>query len=176
MVRRDTTLPREVLSKYMNNYFVETGTSEGSGVQLALDLGFKNIISIEIDPELQNKNVERFGDRAKLITGDSLSELRKITPTLIDPATFWLDSHYEKRGPMGIKECPLYEELVAIKLSKINTHTIMIDDVRMFGKSKWGTGILKDRIIQLLRSINRKYLFTYEDSPMAKGDILVAHV
>ena len=38
-----TTLSKEVLSKYLNPYFLETGTANADCVRLALEVGFKKI-------------------------------------------------------------------------------------------------------------------------------------
>ena len=53
-----TTLPKEVLTKYLNQYFVETGTANGDCVRLALETGFKKVFSIELDENLQNENIK----------------------------------------------------------------------------------------------------------------------
>ena len=42
------SLKKEILEKYPNKYFVETGTHIGNSVQLALDCGFEKIITMEI--------------------------------------------------------------------------------------------------------------------------------
>jgi len=169
---RPTTLKR----LHPNEAFVETGTSEGSGVRLALDTGFNHIYSIEIDENLQNINRERFKcyPIVNLITGDSSIELAKLIPKLHYQTTFLLDAHYERRGPVGAKECPLYEELLAILTSPIRTHTIMIDDMRMIGR-KWGKNIVKDGLIDLIKRINNDYIISFEDNTMANDDVLVAH-
>lgn len=174
---RKTTLTKDVLHKYISDIFVETGTADGACVQLAIDLGFKTIYSIEIDENLQEKNRIYFTQHKNVIlkTGDSIFELSKIIPNLNTKTTFWLDAHFEGKGIKGIKECPLYEELSAINLSNIKNHNILIDDLRVFGKSKWGTGLIVDKIIQLIKNINPKYKIIYEDNLMAKNDILVAY-
>ena len=125
-----TTLTQEVLSKYKNPYFLETGTANGESVKLALSQGFEKIFSIEIDSILQQQNKKFFEtllneQKMELITGDSLIELKKIVPRLDKPTTFWLDAHVDG-GPSGIKKCPLGGELVAIAISNIKTHTMGI--------------------------------------------------
>lgn len=46
------TLTREVLEKYHNSSFVETGTYHGGGIELALKLAFDDVRSVEF---LQNR-------------------------------------------------------------------------------------------------------------------------
>ena len=171
-----TTLPREVLLKYLNPYFLETGTADADCVRLALEVGFEKIYSIELDSTLQDQNIIKYQSqisegKVKLINGDSLLELNSIIPELDKPTTFWLDAHVDF-GPMGIKKCPLYEELLAIKKSPIKTHTILIDDMRILG-GHWGEGISIDELKNKLLEINPYYKFTLEDG-FAPKDILVA--
>ena len=55
-----TTLRQNVLSNYLNSYFVETGTSHGEGLQVALNLPFEKYFSVELNEELQNSNKLKF--------------------------------------------------------------------------------------------------------------------
>ena len=43
------SLSKEVLEKYPNKYFIETGTHIGNSVRLALDSGIEKIITMEIN-------------------------------------------------------------------------------------------------------------------------------
>ena len=45
---------KEIFQKYINNYFIETGSYLGDGIQQAIDAGFKNIISIELSDKYFN--------------------------------------------------------------------------------------------------------------------------
>lgn len=167
-----TTLLQEVLIKYVNPIFVETGTCNGGGVSAAIHAGFGRIYSIEISQEKQLKNAERFRGikGVTLITGDSSEELVRLLPHIDAPATFWLDAHFERNKP----KCPLYDELDAIASHPIKTHTIMIDDMRVIGKEVWGKKVSKDLIIEKLLVINKEYRISFEDNTMAENDIMVA--
>lgn len=174
-----TTLSKEVLLKYLNPYFLETGTANGDCVRLALEVGFEKIFSIELDETLQKENICNYQSfinegKVNLIIGDSLWELIDIIPKLDKSTTFWLDAHVDF-GPMGTKRCPLYEELSAIKMSNIKTHTILIDDMRMLGHW-WGEGIDIDGLKNKILEINPNYKFTFEDNGCAPNDILVAYL
>jgi hypothetical protein len=173
-----TTLSKEVLLKYLNPYFLETGTANGDCVKLALEVGFEKIFSIELDELLQNENIQKYQffineGKINLVTGDSLWEMSNIIPSLDKPTTFWLDAHQDF-GPKGTKRCPLYEELSAIKYSNIKTHTILIDDMRMLGQW-WGEGISIDELKNKILEINPNYKFIFEDG-FAPNDILVAYL
>ena len=50
------TLKENVLLKYKNPIFFETGTYLGDSVDLALKVGFSKIISVEIEEYLQKEN------------------------------------------------------------------------------------------------------------------------
>lgn len=173
-----TTLSKEVLLKYTNPYFLETGTANGDCVRLALEVGFEKIFSIELDETLQNENITNYKSYidegiVSLITGDSLWELSNIITELDKPTTFWLDAHVDF-GPMGTKKCPLYEELSSIKTSNIKTHTILIDDMRILGEH-WGEGISVEGLKKKLLEINPDYKFAFENG-FALNDILVAYL
>lgn len=173
-----TTLKKEVLSKYLNPIFCETGTATGSGVKLALECGFKEIYSIEIDPDRQIQNEFNFSSYSNvhLITGDSSEWLEKIVEKLVsEKVTFFLDGHWDG-GVAGVEKCPLFNELSAIKKYYTKGSVIMLDDVRLWGQkgSNWGEGISEEKIKEILLQINPDFKFTYEDG-WVKSDILVAH-
>ena len=174
-----TTLSLEVISKYINPYFVETGISDGDCVELVKNIGFEKIYSIEINEKLQDVNTKKFesdiaSGKINLIVGDSLFELIHLIPTLDKPTTSWLDAHVDD-GPVGVKRCPLYEELSAIKNSGIKNHTILIDDMRCLGGGNWGHGISVEGLKERLLDINPDYQITFENG-CAPNDILVAHI
>ncbi len=175
-----TTLTPPVLEKYPNPIFFETGTCGGHAIDLALKYDcFKKLYSIEINPQTQNGNRNRLkshidSGRLELITGDSLKSLQNCIPLLDKSTTFWLDAHVDG-GPMGVKKCPLYEELEAIATSDIKSHTILIDDLRIFGGGSWGSEISLDVIKQKILDINPNYTFLTEPG-VEDDDILVAIV
>lgn len=173
------TLKENVLTKYKNECFFETGTYLGDSVELALKLGFDEIISIEIDNELQKNNILKFNDeinqgRVKLIVGDTLLVMEDLVKNLDKKTTFWLDAHVDL-GISGIKRCPLYDEIMMISKSKINNHTILIDDLRCFGGGLWGDGIYLDEVKKLILEINKDYKFSLENGHIP-NDVLVAYV
>jgi hypothetical protein len=173
------TLKENVLSKYKNPIFFETGTYLGDSVELAINIGFKKIISIEIDESLQNKNIKKFesyvnSGQVELIVGDTIIVMEEIIKNINQPTTFWLDAHVDT-GITGIKMCPLYEELEYIKSSPIKNHTIMIDDLRIFGGGNWGSNIKLDDIKNKILMINSNYKFSLEDGCIP-ADILVAYL
>jgi len=173
------TLKEKVLIKYMNPIFFETGTYLGDSVELALKVGFSKIISIEIEEYLQKENTKKFQQqinegKVTLITGDTILVMEDIIKRINQPTTFWLDAHVDL-GITGIKKCPLYEELDFIAKSNIKTHTILIDDVRLFGDKHWGTGINLNEIKNKILSINPNYKFTFEDGHVP-SDVLVAYI
>jgi hypothetical protein len=167
------TLSLEVLTKYPNKTFCETGTSRGGGVKIALDAGFERIISIEINRKLYEYVQERFNDkRIELILGNSADLLWGIIKDIPHEITFWLDGHEP------YKNIPILKELDIIGQHPIKTHTILIDDVRMMGNPMW-LGITKEQIIDKIQKINPAYSIIYEPTvePTIYGDddILVAH-
>ena len=165
------TLRPEVLSKYSNRTFCESGTHRGGGVETALKVGFDNIISIEIKEKFYNKAKERFGDdpRVSLYLGDSRKLLWEAIKDIYDPITFWLDGHTE------YEIIPVIKELNIIGMHPIKTHTILIDDRRVMGTKMW-LDVKEAQVIDAIRAINPNYLICYEPSPHGPADIIAAYL
>jgi len=169
------------LSKHLNPVFIETGTFKGKSVKEALSLGFKKIYSIELKKGCYEKCKHKFRKQIskgtiELFLGDSSICLPEILNKVDQTVTFWLDAHYSgiftARGPIDV---PLMMELDAISKHHIKNHTILIDDVRLFGKKNtadW-SNISLDAVIKALKKINPDYSIFYENGSREK-DILVA--
>ena len=156
-----------LFAKYPNSVFIETGSNYGDGIQQALDEGFKVVYSIEILLDRYEHCKDRFKDTCgvHLIMSDTVKILGGLLSIIDEPVTFWLDAH------KGNGKSPLLQELEIIKRHKINTHTILIDDLRDWHVKNCGfdTEILKQR----LSDINPDYRFVLEDG-YVPDDILVA--
>lgn len=167
-----------VFSKYPNHLFLETGSYLGSGIQQALDAGFKKIISIELSDKYFQICTNRFINNpdVKIIQGDSFKVLSEIIKDINEPITFWLDGHHSC-GDTALGEywAPLMQELDVIKEHPIKTHTILIDDMRCWESPNPVHGFYKEDIFNKLKEINPDYTFTFEDGG-EKNDILVAHL
>ena len=153
--------------KYLNPYFIETGSYKGEGIQAALDAGFEKVISIELSVKYYRICRDKFRDnwRVKLFWGDSIYFL-PIILKLIDNKkfTFWLDAHYSG-GDTAEGRVPILKELEIITARKGDT--ILIDDMRLYRKG-WD-GITDKDIEKALVG----YDISYEYG-VAENDILVA--
>lgn len=172
------SLKKEVLDKYTNKVFIETGTQHGYGIDVALESGFEKIYSIDIDSKYHGASSKKFASyieegRINLLIGDSAIYLEKILENVNEPATFWLDAHADA-GIIGKFKCPVLAELDAISKHHIKTHTIMIDDRRMFGEV-WGQGISEQDVLDKIMTVNPNYIISYENGCEPK-DIIVARV
>jgi hypothetical protein len=186
-------LERNIFIKYPNPVFVETGTFKGNSVKLALEAGFKKVYSIELSDKYFNYSFNRFKDDKNvfIFQGDSSMILWDVIEQIREPITFWLDGHYSKDDTAIGRFCvPLIQELEQIRKHYINTHTIMIDDMRCWVKPKKNKqvcpncklypcgkyyGFYKGDIITKLLSINPIYQFSYEDGYI-ENDILIAKI
>ena len=56
-----------LFKQYPNEYFIETGSGTGVGIQMAIDAGFPTIISIELSKKLYNLCNERFKNNPNVI-------------------------------------------------------------------------------------------------------------
>ena len=183
----------QLFKKYKkNNFFVETGTYQGHGIDQALDAGYNNVISIELSEYYYHRARLKYGRyrNVKLVLGDSADVL---LPTLLgvhEPMTIWLDGHYScGKTALGKYWSPLMQELDAISQHPICTHTIIIDDMRCWNNSD-NIDFGYTDIVRRLRDINNKYIFNYfksreeyypemelKDWPKGlPGDVVVAYI
>lgn len=170
---------KEFFARFKNRLFVETGTHGGDGVAKALEAGVEHVYTIELSPEFYAQSQKRFtGDgRVSQYLGDSGCILGDVINTIHEPVTFWLDGHYSSCGTAkGPDMSPILRELNHIKSHPIKTHTILIDDVRLFG------GVMFDfvhigTVVEIIWSINPEYKLSLETGqPDLPFDILVATV
>lgn len=133
--------------------FVETGTNRGDMIE-ALSGRFKEIYSIELDPEKYKKAVERFSGNkgVNLIHGDSGSKIDIVLKHINAPALFWLDAHGDTVFVTGPNAAPVKKELESILSHSIKGHVILIDDARHVNSE--GVSILKE----IARSHNQMFL------------------
>ena len=172
-----------ILKKYPNSHFVETGTCTGEGVRVARVAGFSNIHSIECFTPLYKKAVRNFSKdkRIQIIKGNSGKDLGRIIRNIKRPITFWLDAHYSGEGTAFVNTyTPILQELEQISRHPIKNHTILIDDMRLFGKKatqKKGTfpHIEPSELEERIKLINPHYTFKRENG-FIPNDILVAIV
>lgn len=172
----------QIFNKYPNNIFIETGSYIGDGIQQALDAGFSKVISIELSEKYYKISKERFIDNpnVEVVLGDSYQVLPDVLKDINEPITFWLDGH-NSGDDTGYGEfmVPLIQELDAIKEHIIKTHTILIDDMRLWpdvdAEQDEFIGFHKDDIFNKLFELNPEYKLSYEDG-YEENDILVARV
>jgi hypothetical protein len=162
------------------NTFIETGFYHGSAVGTALEYGFTDIVSIELNPEFVATGLQSFAmfSNVKIIHGDSPSVLLSICPNLSEQATFWLDGHYSGADTALSSQYgvgPVLAELKAIATSPYKEHVIMIDDSRDFGSPGWPS---KQDALDIIMSINPNYKIAYLDgyTDQHPNDIMVCYV
>lgn len=166
-----------VFKKYLKNTFVETGSLHGEGINKALEAGYKKVYSIELSPHFYQYCSQKFRDNpnVRILLGDSGTVLKEILQSMNEPVVFWLDSHYSRFGTaLGDSSTPILRELEAIAAHPIKSHTILIDDVRLFGTVEFDF-IELDEIIAIIKSINPNYSISFEDGYVPK-DVLVAQI
>jgi hypothetical protein len=177
----------DVLLGFVNTTFVETGTFNGDTIAKVANNAISipsNIISLELSDVYFNACKKRFKNNPNihLHKGNSKYDLYDIIKDIPTNITFWLDSHWSGAPDTGCDPetiCPLLEELEQIKRHKLNTHTIMINDIRLMNNSNDkfnGFPIDTDQIITLLYEINPNYTIKCFDDYTAQNDILVAYV
>ena len=165
--------------------FIETGSYAGDGIQAAVDAGFDSIYSIEFYGSRVSRCRERFKDvvHVKVIQGNSGEVLSELLSKIDEPVLFWLDAHYDAYIPeidnpkILTEPQPVLQELEAIKNHHIKTHTILVDDRRIFiGDSKVWHNTVEADIIYKMKEINSAYDINFIDSACFPKDIILAKV
>lgn len=146
-----------------NKYFVETGSFAGDGIQKALNAGFEEIHSLDIDAGCANSCRKRFGNypQVHIWLKDSGRQLYEVIEPLDAPITFWLDGHNGWPDPLGGKNTPLMDELEQIKQHPIKEHTIMIDDLHCCNTILFDYLSIED-IVNKVLEINPDYTISFE--------------
>jgi len=165
----------ETLEQLRVNYkdypcFVETGTLNGDTVRNLSHL-FEELNTVEIKEEfyLNAKELSKNHTNIKFYHGDSSRVLLDLIPNLKSPSIFFLDGHWSSGDTgRGVKDCPLVEEINAIKSLFKGKCVVIIDDYRLFGTSRnedW-SDISKERLMSILGdSLMRCYTLPSTEDP-----------
>ena len=145
-----------------NRVFVETGTYGGSGLKIALEAGFSQLYSIDVEPNSYRdaKRMFRGNPRVHLFLGDSSRMLWKMISRIREPITFWLDAHAGTVVEGQHSHTAIVGELQQIGRHPRKDHTILIDDMHTTG------GPLMDYLTRadlerLVLQINPNYKIRY---------------
>ena len=116
--------------------WIETGTYLGATTDF-LSNSFPHVYSIEPEPKLFFNAKKKFQDKqnVSLVNDTSEKAFPEILKNLSGNVNFWLDGHFSDGITFkGEKDCPIEEELEAIKrnLNNFDQITILIDDARCF--------------------------------------------
>ena len=119
--------------------FIETGTHIGESVQSAIDAGFTNIKTVELQAQYYQFANNRFaGKNVKLYFGKSIDMLPLMLEGIPTPSVFWLDAHPAGPNTAGHQELLAGDQefnqttILKKELSLIlqhGKHVILIDDI-----------------------------------------------
>lgn len=116
--------------KSNSNTFIETGCHFGGSLTHAINGGYKNLYSCDINKERVDHCLSELSSKCDVLRIDhsnSLDFFKKLLPTIDTDATFWLDAHDEGGGVPTFDELSLIKELFTNKES-----TIVIDDIPLY--------------------------------------------
>lgn len=164
---------------YKNNVLIEGGTSLGWGTATALKAGYQKVYTIELMQNLFEDAQKNFAKEIAegtvvSISGDTQTVLSNILKEVNSTATFWLDAHFGKKYKGESPRCPLLVELDIIKQHHVKNHTLLIDDMRLFGKAAHDF-ISINEVKEKIYEINPNYEISFLNSNI-KNDILLATV
>ena len=115
---------------------IETGTYFG-GTTDFLARSAKHVYSIEPEPNLATRAMQRFAsrDNVTIIQGLSEEHIGGLLDSVSGPLSLWLDGHFSAgvtfQGPV---DTPIQQELNAIarRIHRLDVVTVCVDDVRCF--------------------------------------------
>ena len=161
---------RELKEKFNLKYFVETGTLFGEGVDHALNHGFDDVYSIEIDKELYDRAITKYAFNAgvNIIHGSSHEKIKDLL-SLDGNCLFWLDAHfpsadcnkksYTDEKDMEIR-APLQTEIELLSQRKNKYKDVIIaDDFWLYNtEHKYESGDVESHMRRIGQNITRKEL------------------
>lgn len=116
--------------------FVESGTYLGDTVAFLVP-HVDRIETIEIEPMLYSRAVQRFRDEPKVTVhqGDAMVHLPRILGGITEPALIFLDGHFSGgvtgQGELKEPAVKILDDLAELSLPQGTT--VLVDDVRLFG-------------------------------------------
>ncbi|MFA5395407.1 MAG: hypothetical protein WC346_05235 [Methanogenium sp.] len=160
----------DIFRKYKDNIdtFVETGTHYGASVQDAIDLGFKKILSVDINSVFVCICLEKFekeinSGQVKLFLGNSALIFPKMLEEVTERSMFWLDAHQHANSTV-------LSELAQLYSHPIKNHTIIIDDIPLYF-----IGENKTKLENTIKTINPNYIIEYNPMHNQEEYQLIAH-
>lgn len=148
-----------IKEEYDIEFFFETGTWRGDGVNYALKTGFKKIVSSEIIPSVAEMAQKRFSNESnvEIIIGNSIEIMESRLDTLPGNCLFWLDAHFpgaeEKLNDYNTTDdenvrLPLKREIELIKEKRKGyKDVLLIDDLRIYEAGPYKSGNLPESIL-----------------------------
>jgi hypothetical protein len=164
--------------------FVETGTNKGKTI-FEMEKLFEKLFTIELHEGKYNYCKNKYkGNKINFVLGDSIIKLKELVSNIKNNTIFFLDAHYMTgNSAKGIKECPIYEEVIHINNIFTPNAIIIIDDCRLFNKKSkknmyneqidW-SDINTNNILKIVK--NRLIKTYFLDSDFSKNDRLILHL
>jgi len=152
-------------------FFVECGSAGGQGIQAAIEAGYEQIYSVDINPQCFKECQERFRkhNHVHLTHGDCGTWLADTLNTLNTPCVVYLDAN----GWSGETESPYHASIAALRRHGRRDHFVIVDDMNHDNSSRaemvrdlqrsLSEGSSQDIVRQLV-SVNPDYYLYIEDS------------
>jgi len=126
-----TFIKKNIIDKNINSKYLETGFLEGRSAFEMLSLGFKKVVSIEIDENFVKEGEKKFStfikdQRLEIVKGDSAEKIPKYFSDEFD--VIFLDAHGTTEKDLKGKSAPLERELKFILNKGLKDHQLLIID------------------------------------------------
>lgn len=159
------------MAKYKKDHrvFVETGTYLCETVENALQAGFHQVLTVELDRKMFDDAFLKYqhNNTVKIWHADSGEALGRMLSGVKEPAFIFLDAHYcgiGSKTAIADVWIPVKKELEHLANHPIKTHTVIIDDMEAMdnvhfdeASQKWTGGPTVTGVVERLKKINPAY-------------------
>ena len=168
-------IKKNIINKKIDPKYLETGFLEGQSAYEMLSLGFKKVVSIEIDQNFVTEGEKKFSSfikdqRLEIVKGDSAE---KILDYFSDEFhVIFLDAHGTIERDLKDKSAPLERELKIILDKGLKDHQLLIIDdyikikhFYLFAYNDYDWRFLARKTKNLIKKFDKKiYEVPYKDS------------
>jgi hypothetical protein len=168
-------IKKNIIDKNINAKYLETGFLKGESAFEMLSLGFKKVVSIEIDENFVNEGEKKFStfikdQRLEIVKGDSAEKISKYFSD--DFHVVFLDAHGTIERELKDKSAPLERELEIILEKGLKDHQLLIIDdyikikhFYLFAYNIYDWRYLAGKTKNLIKKFNKKiYEVPYKNS------------
>lgn len=182
----DLNVLKEINPHPSQYVWFEMGALNGNGIQVALDAGYKRVISVEIIKHYYDICCERFKKeieegRVELLLGDA-EELIHVCKDIEERIVFFIDAHfdetqidyYEGETPVDLRRSMFpnilatFERILALSRTQEDLYILDDFDTLISGEAPWAVKGKNDPLLGIVEPIFQ-LIETYSSNLLVEG-------